>query len=150
MNDGIYSKKVMEHFANPHNVGEIPDATASAEAGNPICGDMMRFYIKVEDDRIVDITFKTFGCGAAIASSSVLTDLVKGKTVEEAFAITKDMIVQELGGLPPHKVHCSILGVDALRKAICEYWKQEGKLAAHPDCERIFGKFDREDNAHEQ
>jgi len=148
MTDEIYSKKVMEHFANPHNVGEIPDATASAEAGNPICGDMMRFYIKVENNIIAEITFKTFGCGAAIASSSVLTDLVKGKTVDEAFAITKDMIVNELGGLPPHKVHCSILGVDALRKAICEYWKKEGKLSEHPDCEKIFGKFGHGEDSH--
>jgi nitrogen fixation NifU-like protein len=132
----------MEHFANPHNVGEIKDASATAEAGNPICGDMMRFYLKIENNIITEITFKTFGCGAAIASSSVLTDIVKGKTLEEAFATTKDKVVEELGGLPPNKVHCSILGVDALKRAICDYWRSKGELDKHPDCTKIFGNLD--------
>ncbi|HHS50718.1 MAG TPA: iron-sulfur cluster assembly scaffold protein [candidate division Zixibacteria bacterium] len=139
MSKDLYSKKVMEHFAEPHNVGEIPDASASGDSGNPICGDMMKFSLKIEDNRIVDIKFKTFGCAAAIASSSVLTDLAKGKTLDEAFAITKQTIIDELEGLPPVKIHCSILGIDALRRAICDFWKKQGKIAEHPDCERIFG-----------
>ncbi len=134
----------MQHFQEPHNVGEIEEASATAEAGNPICGDMMRFYLKVEDNRIVDIKFKTFGCAAAIASSSMLTDLVKGKTLEEAFSTTKNMIVDKLGGLPPNKVHCSILGVDALRHAICNYWKKQGELDKHPQCKKLFDEYERQ------
>lgn len=136
----MYSKKVMKHFSEPHNVGEMEDASAVAESGNPICGDMMRFFIKVEDGRIQDIKFKTFGCAAAIASSSVLTDIVKGKTLQEAFEIEKEDIVEELGGLPPAKVHCSVLGVDALKRAICDYWRSQGELDEHPQCEKLFGK----------
>ncbi|MGC9315122.1 MAG: iron-sulfur cluster assembly scaffold protein [bacterium] len=142
----MYSKKVMEHFQNPHNVGEIEDASAVAEAGNPICGDMMRFYIKVKDNRIDEIKFKTFGCGAAIASSSILTDIAKGKTLEEAFALEKDDVVEALGGLPPNKVHCSILGLDALRHAICDYWRSEGAVNGHPECAKMFKEYKEDDH----
>jgi len=131
----------MEHFQNPHNVGELENASAVAEAGNPICGDMMRFSINVVDDKIDEIKFKTFGCGAAIASSSILTDIAKGKTLDEAFALKKDEIVEALGGLPPNKVHCSVLGLDALRHAICDYWRKEGKLDEHPECAKMFKEY---------
>jgi len=134
----MYNKKVMEHFTNPKNVGEIKDASTSSESGNPICGDMMRLYVKVEDNKIIDIKFKTFGCGAAIASSSVLTEIAKGKTLEEAFEITKNEVSNALGGLPENKMHCSVLGVDALRKAICNYWREHNMLDNHPECKKIY------------
>lgn len=117
----MYSEKVIDHFSNPRNVGEIPDADGVGEVGSPVCGDMMRIYIKVRDGRIEDIKFKTFGCGAAVASSSVATEMVKGKTLEEAMALTNQDVVDALGGLPPVKVHCSVLAADALRRAIDEY-----------------------------
>lgn len=117
----MYSQIVMDHFSNPRNVGEIPDADGVGELGSPVCGDMMKIYIKVEDGRIVDIKFRTFGCGAAIASSSIATELVKSKTIEEALALTKDEIVKALGGLPEAKIHCSVLATDALQKAIDDY-----------------------------
>uniref|UniRef100_A0A832GMF8 Fe-S cluster assembly scaffold protein NifU n=1 Tax=Caldimicrobium thiodismutans TaxID=1653476 RepID=A0A832GMF8_9BACT len=117
----MYSQKVIEHFMNPKNVGEIPDADGVGIEGNPVCGDMMYLYIKVRDNLIEDIKFKTFGCAAAIAVSSILTEMVKGKTIDEAMKLTKEEIVAELGGLPPQKVHCSVLGLDALKKAIEDY-----------------------------
>jgi nitrogen fixation NifU-like protein len=117
----MYSQKILEHFINPRNVGEIPDADGIGMEGNPICGDAMQIFIKVENDKIVDAKFKTFGCGAAIAVSSMVTEMVKGKTIEEALSISKEAVAQELDGLPPHKMHCSNLGVDALRKAIEDY-----------------------------
>ncbi|MBI4843687.1 MAG: Fe-S cluster assembly scaffold protein NifU [Nitrospirae bacterium] len=117
----MYSKEVMDHFTNPRNVGEIPDADGVGEEGNPTCGDMMKIFIKVENDRIVDAKFKTFGCGAAIAVSSMVTEMVKGKTLDEALAISKEKVAEELGGLPAQKMHCSNLGADALRKAIEDY-----------------------------
>lgn len=116
-----YSDKVMDHFKNPRNVGEIPDADGIGEIGNPVCGDVMAFYIKVKDDRIADIKFKTFGCGAAIAVSSIVSELGKGKTLDEAMKINRQSIAKELGGLPPNKMHCSNLGADALHKAIEDY-----------------------------
>lgn len=116
-----YSEKLMDHFRNPRNVGEIPDADGIGEVGNPVCGDMMCFYIKVKDDKIIDIKFKTFGCGAAIAVSSIVSEMAKGKTLEEALKITRQSIAEELGGLPVHKMHCSNLGEEALRKAIEDY-----------------------------
>lgn len=123
----MYSEKVLDHFMHPRNVGEIPDADGVGIEGNPVCGDMMYLYIKVKNERIEDIKFKTFGCAAAIAVSSILTEMVKGKPLEEALKLTKDKIVSELGGLPPQKVHCSILGLDALKKAIEDYrTKQNG------------------------
>jgi len=117
----IYSDKVMDHFKNPRNVGEIPDADGIGEVGNPVCGDMMTFNIKVKDNRLVDIKFKTFGCGAAIAVSSMVTEMGMGKTLEEAKKITKQEVAKELGGLPPNKMHCSNLGAEALTKAIEDY-----------------------------
>ncbi len=117
----MYSEKVMDHFMNPRNVGEIENPDGIGEEGNPTCGDAMRITIKVEDEKIVDAKFKTFGCGAAIAVSSMVTEMVKGKTIDEALSITKQSIVDELDGLPPQKMHCSVLGSDALRKAIEDY-----------------------------
>jgi nitrogen fixation NifU-like protein len=117
----MYSEKVMDHFTNPRNVGEIADADGVGTEGNPTCGDVMKISIKVEDGKIVDAKFKTFGCGAAIAVSSMVTEMVKGKTLEEALAISKEAVANELGGLPPQKMHCSNLGADALKKAIEDY-----------------------------
>jgi nitrogen fixation NifU-like protein len=117
----MYSPKVMDHFMNPRNVGEITDADGVGMEGNPTCGDAMQLFIKVENDVIVDAKFRTFGCGAAIAVSSMITEMVKGKTLDEALSISKEAVAQELGGLPPQKMHCSNLGADALRKAIEDY-----------------------------
>ncbi len=117
----MYSEKVMDHFTNPRNVGDMENASGVGIEGNPTCGDAMKIYIKVEDDRIVDAKFKTFGCGAAIAVSSMVTEMVKGKTLDEALAISKEAVAEALGGLPPQKMHCSNLGADALRRAIEDY-----------------------------
>ncbi len=116
-----YTKKVLEHFKDPHNQGAIKDADAVGEVGNPTCGDVMKIYLKIEDNKIEDIKFETLGCAAAIAVSSVFTDMVKGKTIEEALEITKDDIVNDLDGLPETKIHCSMLGVEALHEAIKNY-----------------------------
>jgi len=116
-----YSEKVMDHFMNPRNVGEIPDADGVGNVGNPVCGDMMAFYIKVDDGRLSDVKFKTFGCGAAIAVSSMVSEMAKGKTLEEAKRITNADVAEGLDGLPKNKLHCSNLGADALRKAIEDY-----------------------------
>ncbi len=120
----MYSEKVMEHFRNPRNVGEIPDADGVGTVGNPVCGDMMTVTIKVNDDKLVDVKFKTFGCGAAIATSSMITELAKGKTLEEALEITKKDVADALDGLPPIKMHCSNLAADALHAAIQDYLKK--------------------------
>jgi nitrogen fixation NifU-like protein len=117
----MYSEKVMEHFANPRNIGEIKEADGVGEVGNPVCGDMMSFYIKVKDNKIDDIKFKTFGCVAAIAVSSMVTEMAYGKTLEEAKKITKQSVAASLDGLPKEKMHCSNLGADALAKAIEDY-----------------------------
>ncbi|MGM0366666.1 MAG: Fe-S cluster assembly scaffold protein NifU [Actinomycetota bacterium] len=122
-----YSKKVMDHFMSPRNVGEIKDADGIGEVGNPTCGDMMTFYIKVKDDKLEDIKFKTFGCGAAIAVSSMVSEIAMGKTLDEAFKITNKDVAKELGGLPKNKMHCSNLGADALRKAIENYRNKKKK-----------------------
>lgn len=116
-----YSEKVMDHFMNPRNVGEIPDADGEGSVGNPVCGDMMSFHIKVDDGRLSDVKFKTFGCGAAIAVSSIVSEMAKGKTLEEAKRITNSDVAAELDGLPKNKMHCSNLGADALHKAIEDY-----------------------------
>ena len=122
----MYSEKVMDHFMNPRNVGEIKDADGVGTVGNPVCGDMMTFYIKVNDDKLQDIKFKTFGCGAAIAVSSMISEMAKGKTIEEAIKITNKDVADELDGLPSNKMHCSNLGADALHKAIEDYRSKTG------------------------
>jgi len=123
----MYTEKVMEHFKNPRNVGEIPDADGVGTVGNPVCGDLMTIYIKVKDNRLADIKFKTFGCGSAIATSSMITELAKGKTLEEGLKITRANVADELGGLPPVKMHCSNLAADALHAAIKDYYSKHGK-----------------------
>ena len=123
----MYSEKVMEHFRNPRNMGEILDADGVGTVGNPVCGDMMYIYIKVQDDRIADIKFKTFGCGAAIATSSMITELAKGKTLEEAMRITRKDVAESLDGLPPIKMHCSNLAADGLHAAIKDYLGKKEK-----------------------
>lgn len=123
----MYSTKVMEHFQNPHNVGEIPNADGVGNVGNPVCGDIMRLYIKIENDIIVDAKFKTFGCGAAIATSSMVTDLVKGKTIEEALRVSNKVVTDALGGLPKIKMHCSVLAEEALHSAINDYRSKKGQ-----------------------
>ncbi len=123
----MYSEKVIEHFSNPHNVGELEGANAVGEVGNARCGDIMRMYLKIEDDVIKDATFKTFGCCAAIASSSVTTDLIKGMTVDEALKFKNATVVDALEGLPPAKVHCSVLAEEAIKQAIDNYKKGQEK-----------------------
>jgi nitrogen fixation NifU-like protein len=123
----IYSDTVMDHFTNPRNVGEIEDADGIGEEGNPVCGDMMTFYIKVDNNRLSDVKFKTFGCGAAIAVSSIVSEMAMGKTIEEARKITPALVAKELEGLPKNKFHCSNLGAQALNKAIDDYLKKQGK-----------------------
>jgi nitrogen fixation NifU-like protein len=123
----VYSEKVMDHFMNPRNVGEIENPDGIGEEGNPVCGDMMTFYIKVKDDRLEDVKFKTFGCGAAIAVSSMVSEMAKGKTLEEAKKITPRSVADELEGLPKNKFHCSNLGAQALNKAIDDYLKKQQK-----------------------
>jgi len=120
-----YSAKVMEHFQNPRNVGEIENPDGVGEIGNPVCGDIMKLYIKVKDDRVVDAKFKTFGCGAAIATSSMITELVKDKTLEEAEKISRQTVAEALDGLPANKMHCSNLAADALHKAIEDYRRKK-------------------------
>lgn len=123
----LYSKKVMDHFEHPRNVGELKDANGVGEVGNPVCGDIMKMYLKVEDDIIKDVTFKTFGCGSAIASSSMATELIKGKSVKEALALTNKAVADALEGLPARKIHCSVLAEDAIKSALLDYYKREGR-----------------------
>ena len=118
---GMYSEKVMDHFNNPRNVGEIKNADGIGEVGNPVCGDIMKIYIKVKDNKITDCKFRTFGCGAAIATSSMITEMVKGKQVDDALKISNKAVAEALGGLPPVKMHCSNLAADGLAKAIEDY-----------------------------
>ena len=125
--EGQYSEKVMDHFRNPRNVGDMPDADGIGHVGNPVCGDIMELYIKVRDNVIVDAKFKTFGCGAAIATSSMVTELVKGKTVDGALKISNRAVAEALGGLPPIKMHCSLLAEQALKSAIDDYFKKHPK-----------------------
>jgi nitrogen fixation NifU-like protein len=126
----IYSDKVMDHFSNPRNVGTLPDADGVGQVGNPVCGDMMTFYVKVKDDKLSDVKFQTFGCGAAIAVSSMVSEMAMGKTLDEAMTITNENVAEELGGLPKNKMHCSNLGADALHLAIENYkLKAKGGVA---------------------
>ena len=123
----LYSEKVMEHFRHPRNVGEMKNPDGIGHVGNPICGDIMELYIKVKNNKIIDAKFKTFGCGAAIATSSMITGLVKGKTIKEALKISNKAVVEALDGLPPVKMHCSVLAKDALKSAIDDYLGKEDK-----------------------
>ncbi len=126
MAKGPYNDVVMDHFMNPRNIGEIEDADAVAEVGNDVCGDTMKIYLKIEDNRIMDVKFKTFGCGAAIASSSITTEMIKGKTLDEALKVTNKQVIEALGGLPPAKEHCSVLAEQAIKVAIEDYLKKKG------------------------
>lgn len=123
-----YSDKVIDHYTNPRNVGEISDASGIGKVGNPVCGDIMKMYIKVEDNIIKDVKFKTFGCGAAIATSSVSTEMIVGKTIDEALTIKNSDVVKALDGLPKVKIHCSLLAEEAIHEAIADYYRKEGKL----------------------
>lgn len=120
----LYSEKVMDHFRNPRNVGVIQDADGIGEVGNAKCGDIMKIYLKIENDIIVDVKFETFGCGSAIASSSMATELIKGKPVSEALTLTNKAVVEALGGLPAHKLHCSVLAEEAIKKALQDYYEK--------------------------
>ncbi len=121
-----YSKKVMEHFANPHNVGEIEDANGVGEIGNAKCGDIMKMYLKIENDIIVDVKFKTYGCASAIATSSIATDLIKGQPISEALKLTNKAVVEALDGLPAVKIHCSVLAEQAIKAALSDYYTRQG------------------------
>ena len=121
-----YSPKVMDHFTNPRNVGEIVDANGIGEVGNAKCGDIMKMYLKIENEIIVDIKFKTFGCGSAIATSSIATEMIKGKHISEALALTNDAVVEALDGLPPVKIHCSVLAEQAIKAAMSDYYRRIG------------------------
>ena len=120
----MYTEKVMEHFTNPRNVGEIADANGIGEVGNVKCGDIMKIFLKIENDIITDIKFKTFGCGAAIATSSVATEMLRGKSVKDALALTNQDVIRELGGLPPAKIHCSVLAEEAVKSAVADYYRR--------------------------
>ncbi|MDE5741506.1 MAG: Fe-S cluster assembly scaffold protein NifU [Oscillospiraceae bacterium] len=122
----LYSDKVMDHFANPRNVGEIEDADGIGEVGNAKCGDIMKMYIKVDNGVISDVKFKTFGCGAAVATSSIATEMIMGKTIDEALKLTNKAVVEALEGLPPQKLHCSVLAEQAMKSAISDYYKRQG------------------------
>ena len=122
----LYSEKVMDHFTNPRNVGEIADANGVGEVGNAKCGDIMKIYLKIENGVIEDVKFKTFGCGAAIATSSMATELIMGKTVEDAHKLTNSAVVEALEGLPPVKIHCSVLAEQAIKSALADYYTRQG------------------------
>lgn len=125
----MYSEKVLDHFSNPRNVGEIPDANGIGEVGNQKCGDIMKIYLKIENDIIEDVKFQTFGCGAAIATSSMATELIKGKSIKEAMKLTNKAVVEALDGLPPVKLHCSVLAEEAVKEAINNYLKENGRAS---------------------
>ncbi|MGQ9621921.1 MAG: Fe-S cluster assembly scaffold protein NifU [Candidatus Caldatribacteriaceae bacterium] len=123
----MYTEKVLEHFRSPRNVGRIEDADGIGKVGNPVCGDVMVMYLRIRDERIEDAKFETFGCDAAIATSSMATELIKGKSIEEALKLTNKAVAEALGGLPPHKMHCSVLAEEAVRAAIEDYWRKKEK-----------------------
>ena len=138
----LYTETVMDHFTHPRNVGEIPDADGVGEVGNAKCGDIMKMYLKIKDDRIEDVKFDTFGCGSAIASSSMATELIKGKTIEEALAVTNKQVVDALGGLPAYKLHCSVLAEESIKAAVKNYYDRNNIPYDHskfPDCEHCEG-----------
>ena len=122
----MFSEKVMDHFTNPRNVGELPDANGIGTVGNKVCGDIMKMYIKVENDVIVDVKFKTFGCGSAIATSSIATEMIKGRTIQEALSLSNKAVVEALDGLPAHKIHCSVLAEQSIKAAIADYYTRQG------------------------
>lgn len=122
----MYSEKVMDHFMNPRNVGELADANGVGEVGNPKCGDIMKMYLKIKDNTIEDVRFKTFGCGAAVATSSIATELIKGKSIDEALQLSNKAVIEALDGLPPAKIHCSVLAEQAVRSAIADYYRRQG------------------------
>ncbi len=124
----MYTEKLMQLFMNPKNVGRIEDADGIGEVGNPVCGDVMKIYLKIEDDRIVDVKFETFGCAAAIATSSMVTELVKGKTIEEALKVSNKDVAEALGGLPPQKVHCSLLAEEGIKAAVDDYLAKKDRI----------------------
>ena len=132
----FYSEKVMDHFTNPRNVGEIPDANGIGEIGNAKCGDIMKMYLKIENGIIKDVKFKTFGCGSAIATSSIATEMIMGKTIEEALTLSNKAVVEALDGLPAHKIHCSVLAEQSIKAAIADYYRRQGI-----DPEPIVGKI---------
>ena len=123
----LYSEKVMDHFEHPRNVGEIENADGVGEVGNPVCGDIMRMYLKIDNDVITDCKFKTFGCGSAIATSSMATEMINGKTVKEALELSNKAVVEALDGLPTHKIHCSVLAEEAIKAALVDYYKKNNK-----------------------
>ena len=134
----LYTETVMDHFTHPRNVGEIPDADGVGEVGNAKCGDIMKMYLKIKDDRIEDVKFETFGCGSAIASSSMATELIKGKTIDEALAVTNKQVVDALGGLPAHKLHCSVLAEESIKSAVKDYYDRNNipyDKSEFPDCD---------------
>ena len=138
----LYTETVMDHFTHPRNVGEIPDASGVGEVGNAKCGDIMKMYLKIKDDRIEDAKFETFGFGSAIASSSMATELIKGKTVDEALAVTNKQVVDALGGLPAYKLHCSVLAEESIKAAVKDYYERNNIPYDHskfPDCEHCEG-----------
>ena len=138
----LYTETVMDHFTHPRNVGEIADADGVGEVGNAKCGDIMKMYLKIKDDRIEDVKFETFGCGSAIASSSMATELIKGKTIEEALAVTNKQVVDALGGLPAYKLHCSVLAEESIKAAVKNYYDRNNIPYDHskfPDCEHCEG-----------
>ena len=138
----LYTETVMDHFTHPRNVGEIPDADGVGEVGNAKCGDIMKMYLKIKDDRIEDAKFETFGCGSAISSSSMATELIKGKTVDEALAVTNKQVVDALGGLPAYKLHCSVLAEESIKAAVKNYYDRNNIPYDHskfPDCEHCEG-----------
>ena len=138
----LYTETVMDHFTHPRNVGEIPDADGVGEVGNAKCGDIMKMYLEIKDDRIEDVKFETFGCGSAIASSSMATELIKGKTIEEALAVTNKQVVDALGGLPAYKLHCSVLAEESIKAAVKDYYDRNNIPYDHskfPDCEHCEG-----------
>ena len=138
----LYTETVMDHFTHPRNVGEVPDADGVGEVGNAKCGDIMKMYLKIKDDRIEDVKFETFGCGSAIASSSMATELIKGKTIEEALAVTNKQVVDALGGLPAYKLHCSVLAEESIKAAVKNYYDRNNIPYDHskfPDCEHCEG-----------
>lgn len=138
----LYTETVMDHFMNPRNVGEIDNADGVGEVGNAKCGDIMKIYLKIKDDVIEDVKFETFGCGSAIASSSMATEMVKGKHLKDAMSITNKQVVEALGGLPTHKLHCSVLAEEAIKSAVKDYYDRNGiayDTRQFPDCEHCEG-----------